>query len=152
MATLGMGLSLAAWLSAVPATSPPGIGISLAPPDGIGLQSQRENEPAGDLYLRNPFRTKRAPTQVRFGSEPIDIVDAGADAVAPVRPDLRLGGIVGGPPWSVLVEGVPGREGGLLLAEGQTVDGVVFRALRGDTLVLAAFDTIWRLTPRSNWH
>lgn len=102
------------------------------------------------LRLRNPFRLDRKPTAVRYN--PWEPVIANAPPPPPpVRPPLALAGLVG-PPWNALVEGIPGREGGVLLQVGDSVNGIRFVALRGDTVLLAGYDTTWSLTARRTWH
>ncbi len=71
---------------------------------------------------------------------------------APAKPPLALAGLLGGPPWNALIDGIPGRETGVLLQLGDSANGVRFVAVRGDTVVLAGFDTTWSLTARRPWH
>jgi len=64
------------------------------------------------------------------------------------RPQLTLRGLVGGPPWDLLIEGIPGRDGAAVLRVGQTVNGYRVRAVRRDTVIVAGPDTTWKLTLR----
>ena len=142
--------SIVAWTTAVPAPAvderPPAIG-SLPP---ATLDTAALAAFAARLKLRDPFRLERQPADVRYNPwEPVAV--AAAPAPAPVRPPLALAGLVGGPPWNALVEGIPGREGGVLLQLGDSANGVRFTALRGDTVVLSGFDTTWTLTARRAW-
>lgn len=102
---------------------------------------------AGDLArqisLGDPFRFDRRPSAVPFGAAPAEqtVVERYA-ARAPV-----VSGIVG-PPWRAAIEGVPGREGGVLVQTGDTLAGWRVVAVRRDTIVIQAKDTIWRLAVR----
>ena len=101
------------------------------------------------LRSRDPFRLERKPSDVQYN--PWQPVVVAPPPPPPVRPPLALAGLVGGPPWSALIEGIPGRDGSVLLQLGDSANGVRFVAVRGDTVVLAAFDTTWSLTERRAW-
>ena len=102
------------------------------------------------LRDRDPFRVDRRPTDVRYNPwEPAGPV-APPPARAP-RPALSIGGIVGGPPWNALVQGIPGREGGALLSVGDTISGIRVVRITRDTVYLSGLDTTWALTQRRTW-
>lgn len=102
------------------------------------------------LRDRNPFRLERRPTSVRFGSLESEL--APEDVQVHVdRPRLTLAGIVGGPPWMVLVEGIPGRESGAVLIQGEEINGFRLEHVHGDTAVLIGIDTTWVLLPKQVW-
>jgi hypothetical protein len=151
--TLGMVViagSLAAWATAIPAStieqpaSDAGV-PAIAMSDTVALAAS-----ASRLRARDPFRVDRKPAQVLYN--PWQPVVTTPPPPPPVRPPLALAGLVGGPPWNALIVGIPGREGGVLLQLGDSANGVRFVALRGDTAILAAFDTTWALTARRAWH
>ena len=90
------------------------------------------------------FRLSRRPSQVQRGqSAPETIAPA-----AITRPTLSLAGIVGGPPWVALLEGVPGRDATVALATGDTVAGLRVRSVDRNVAVIAGTDTVWRLILR----
>ena len=62
------------------------------------------------------------------------------------KPKLILRGVLGGPPWDALIDGVPGHDGALVVRVGQTVAGFTVRAVRRDTVFIRGFDTTWALT------
>jgi hypothetical protein len=62
-----------------------------------------------------------------------------------------LRGIIGGPPWSAILEGIPGREGSVVLRRGDTIAALRVRAVRRDTVVVEGADTTWRLTVKRTW-
>jgi hypothetical protein len=141
--------SLAAWATAVPASTieqpPTDTQVpAIAASDTAALAASASRLRAGD-----PFRVDRKPTQVLYN--PWQPVVTAPPPPPPVRPPLALAGLVGGPPWNALIAGIPGREGGVLLQLGDSANGVRFVALRGDTVILAAFDTTWALTTRRAW-
>ena len=70
--------------------------------------------------------------------------------VAPIRPQLMLKAIIGGPPWSAIVEGIPGQPGGIVITAGLTFDRIHIRAITRDTVVVQASDTTWKLTMKVN--
>lgn len=103
------------------------------------------------LDERNPFRVDRSHPTVRWGSIPEDIGEPSEEVPVAPRPSLELGGVIGGPPWLVLIEGFPGREEGVLMQENDDVDGIRFAEIRADTVVLTSADTTWRLIPKKLW-
>ncbi len=139
-----------AWATAIPAS--PIAESSIAPGTAApaAVDTVALGAAATRLRQRDPFRLERKPTDVRYNPwEPV--VTVAAPTAARVRPPLTLAGLLGGPPWNALIEGIPGRENGVLLQLGDSANGVRFVALRGDTVVLAAFDTTWSLTARRAW-
>ncbi|HKW09105.1 MAG TPA: hypothetical protein VJO33_01930 [Gemmatimonadaceae bacterium] len=104
---------------------------------------------ASSVIQNDPFRLSRQPARVAyaFSSE-------GQPAPAPVRaprPNLILRGIVGGPPWSAIIEGIPGRDAGALLRAGDSIATLVIKAVGRDTVIIKGADTTWRLTVRRTW-
>ena len=123
------------------AMSPSQPTIVLDRPSGDSLLAASEVISAGDL-----FRAEREPA-------PDNAVLQGA-ATAPyatVRPQLVLRGLIGGPAWQAIIEGIPGVEGAVVLRTGETRDGLTLRAVRRDTAVLTTKDTTWKLTVRRTW-
>lgn len=114
----------------------------------IDIQSVRRA--AVELRNRNPFRMERRPTSVRFGSAEVAQV-AEVVEVHDHRPNLVLSGIIGGPPWIALIEGIPGREIGVALVQGEEVNGIRLERLQGDTAILSGLDTTWVLMPKQVW-
>ena len=140
--------ALGAWTHATPDVAvgrPPSIARAptVSRPDTAGL-----GQAAARIRDRDAFRVARRPADVRFSPWGV----ASRPELPPrIRPALALTGIIGGPPWSALVEGIPGRESGVLLIVGEESNGIRLTAVRGDTALLAGFDTTWALTPRRPW-
>jgi len=66
----------------------------------------------------------------------------------PPRQPLLLRGLVGGPPWQVVLEGVPGHMGSVVLRSGELIAGMRLRGVIRDTALIQMADTTWRLTVR----
>lgn len=102
----------------------------------------------GDLTRQvvdaDPFRFDRRPASLPFGARP-------HDAAAAPRYTARTPTIAGivGPPWRAAIEGMPGREGSVLVAAGDTVGGWRVVSVRRDSVVIQALDTTWRLPVRT---
>lgn len=96
------------------------------------------------LVANDPFRLSHQPATVAY-SPALEGV-APPPVARPPRPNLVLRGIVGGPPWSAIVDGVPGRDGSTLLRRGDSVASYVIRAVGRDTVTLKGADTTWQLT------
>ncbi len=91
----------------------------------------------------NPFRLDRRPSALPFGSS---AEVAGAIPSLERRPPSVSG--VLGPPWRAVLEGVPNREGGVLVARGDTLAGWRIRSVTADTIVIQGRDTTWVLPVR----
>jgi hypothetical protein len=63
-------------------------------------------------------------------------------------PTLALAGITGGPPWTALIEGVPGHEAGVLLRQGESAGGITATRIGRDSVHLTGLDTNWVLAQR----
>jgi hypothetical protein len=101
---------------------------------------------AEEVAVRNdPFRLSNLPPDVRF--DPRDEGASGSRMVAfvPLRPSLSLKGIMGGPPWQALIDGVPGQQPGVLVREGERFDKLMVRAVTRDSVVIQGPDTAWVL-------
>jgi hypothetical protein len=78
-------------------------------------------------------------------------MDAGPSAlaqsvVAHVRPTLVLRGIIGGPPWQAIVDGIPGQSAGAIVRQGMAFDAITIRTVTRDTVFVQSPDTSWKLT------
>lgn len=101
---------------------------------------------ARTVTRRNPFRIDRRPSAVPFSSEPQPaVVSSPSVGFTPV-----LVGIVG-PPYQAILSGIPGRNGEIVLRQGDTLASLHVRRLTADSMILVAPDTIWRLSVRRAW-
>jgi hypothetical protein len=57
---------------------------------------------------------------------------------------LRVTGI-SGPPWEALVEGIPGKQGAVVVRPGDRVEDLRIRSISQDLVVVQGRDTTWRL-------
>jgi hypothetical protein len=97
----------------------------------------------------DPFRLSRQPATVAYSPALEGL--APPSAPRPPRPNLVLRGIVGGPPWSAILDGIPGRDGSIVLRTGDSVATLVVRAVGRDTVIIKGADTTWRLTVKRSW-
>jgi hypothetical protein len=104
-------------------------------------------EAVGIIAEGNLFRPERS------SADPAKAVSVATSGVPPssMRPRLVLRGILGGPPWDALIDGIPGRDGALVIRVGQTIAGITVRVVRRDTVFVRGFDTTWTLTLGRNW-
>ena len=101
------------------------------------------DDAAATIVANDPFRLSNKPASVRFASAALDVTP-----IAHVRPQFVLRAIVGGPPWSAIVEGIPGQAGGIVVSAGLAFDMVRIRSITRDTVVVQTSDTTWKLTMR----
>lgn len=143
--------AIGAWSTTVPPVPRQVRRPDASPRSPAPIDTGRLRASAAMIRHRDAFRLERRPTSVRYNPwEPVDPA-AATSHPRPGRPTLTLAGLLGGPPWHAVVEGIPGREGGVLLRLGEEVLGVRLREIRGDTAVLSGFDTTWTLTTRRAW-
>jgi type II secretory pathway component PulC len=102
------------------------------------------------IVERDVFRLERHPARIPFHRDMLGTPPVAPAANAP-RPQLIVAGIIGGPPWEALLNGLPGREGTVLVRAGQILDGLRIRSINRDSVVVQGVDTTWRLAMRSPW-
>jgi hypothetical protein len=143
--------SIGVWTSSVPgpAADAGSRHLDAAVPVRPPVDTAALDVAAQRLRAQDPFRLDRRPAEVRYN--PWEAETAAPPAPEKIRPALVLAALIGGPPWNAVIEGIPGSEGGVLLAVGAQMHGVTFVALRGDTVFLAGFDTTFALTARRAW-
>ncbi len=98
----------------------------------------------------DPFRLERRPSSVPYGAER-ERAPATPTPPRPPKPKLALVGIVGGPPWVALVDGVPGQSGSVLVHAGDTLAGLRVRTLGPKGVTITGLDTTWKLTLERPW-
>lgn len=116
---------------------------------GSSASTMREIEEAAvALAEADPFRVTRRPSPIAY--QPA-LEGAPAPPPRPPRPALSVSGIIGGPPWSAVLEGVPGRDGGTVVHQGDTLGELKVRVVKRDTVVIIGMDTTWRMIVRRGW-
>jgi hypothetical protein len=142
---LAVGVSGARWAppaSPVAAPARPSVretaGVDPAP-----LARARER-----VVARDVFRIVRHASPVAFvASAP----EGSAMPMMPTRPPapmLVLRGIVGGPPWEAVIDGVPGRHGAVVVRAGDVLGGTSelrVRRVGADGVTITGRDSTWRL-------
>lgn len=98
----------------------------------------------------DPFRLDRRPAAVAFRANSGTVAGA-APTPTPAKPTLSLGGIVGGPPWTAVVDGVPGRTSSTLVHPGDTVGGLHIRSVTPRSVNIVGLDTVWHLALKRPW-
>ena len=98
------------------------------------------------------FRLARHPSAVAYRPEVDPNAPAPPPPPAPPKPQLAVAGIVGGPPWAALLDGVPGHDGSVLVHPGDTLAQLTVRAVRPGQVVITGLDTTWRLALKTPWH
>jgi hypothetical protein len=102
------------------------------------------------LVEANPFRFDRGPASVRYQAE-LEGSSGPPSPATPPKPTLVLRGIVGGPPWEAMVDGIPGRQGSVLIRQGDTLGQLDVRAISRDTVTIRGADTTWKLAMKRSW-
>lgn len=150
-------LGWARWRRAEPAADAPAGELSPTPPEPRHIPPGRLAAAARTVAGGNPFRLDRAPAPIgfarpggpgmpdAFGASPPPYVPP-----PPPRPQLFVSGIVG-PPWQALLEGVPGREGAVVVRRGDVLGDLRVHEITQTVVVVASPDTTWRLPVRRPW-
>jgi len=104
------------------------------------------------IVERDVFRLDRRPSPILYSPA---AADAPPRAPRPPRPALVVTGIVGGPPWEALLEGIPGQAGAAVVRPGDVFGDSTARLtitrVGRDTVIVAGMDTAWALTVRRAW-
>lgn len=108
------------------------------------------------IVERDVFQIGRRPSPVSFSLQPTEEASSdpkrsGLHTEPHDRPTLGLGGIVGGPPWEAILEGVPGHENALVVRQGDTIDQLHVLRIGRDTVIVTGLDTTWILTLKRPW-
>lgn len=103
------------------------------------------DDDAATIVANDPFRLSNKPASVRFLSAASGVVP-----MAPTRPQFTLRAVIGGPPWSAIVEGIPGQTGGTVVTAGLAFEKIRFRSITRDTVFVQAPDTTWKLTMKAS--
>lgn len=103
------------------------------------------------IASHNPFRSDRRPAAVAFGAPPTPPPVVATRPQSAARPVFVLRGIVGGPPWRALVDGLPGRNGSVLVEPGDHIAQFVISDITRDRVIIIGPDTTWTLPAVPLW-
>jgi len=94
------------------------------------------------------FRLDRKPAAVPYRVAGDTAISVATAAPPPPKPALALVGIIGGPPWAALVNGIPAHDGTMLVHAGDTLGGLRITAVSGDGVTITGLDTVWHVTTK----
>jgi len=102
------------------------------------------------LTSSDPFRLSHSQPSVAYDPATDGAPGAGAlGGIAPMyRPAMTLKGIVGGPPWQAMIDGLPGQPPGTVVRTGGTYDRLTIRSVTRDSVIVKGPDTTWVLSFR----
>jgi len=140
-------LGVTRWQTSVPATTREPFAFGSGPSPSLDTLRAVLEEAENLTVSNDPFRLANAPASVRYDPKS-DGVAAAPAAAPPVRPNLMLKAIVGGPPWQAVVDGIPGQPAGTIIRAGATFDKLIARAVTRDSVVIQGPDTTWVLSFR----
>jgi hypothetical protein len=145
------GLSAAAWRDVVPRRAPhPRPALPASPPVPAASPGDSLRAAAAAIVAADPFRLDRRPAAIPYRAELGTVPDQPPPSKPP-KPALAVAGIIGGPPWAALLEGVPGRDGTVLVHAGAVVEGLRVRSVTADHVIITGIDTTWSLTLKRPW-
>jgi hypothetical protein len=98
----------------------------------------------------DPFRLERHPSPLAYKPELEGAPPAPPPPKAP-RPPLVLAGILGGPPWEALIEGLPDKTGSVVVHAGDVFGDLKVRSVTRDSVIIRGADTTWRLGIKGSW-
>jgi hypothetical protein len=99
----------------------------------------------------DPFRIDHTPAAVPYRAMQDGSAEQAPPPPKPPKPRLSLSGIVGGPPWTAILDSVPGRDGSVLVRKGDTLGGLKVRSVGRDTVIVQGADTVWKLIVKRPW-
>jgi hypothetical protein len=97
-----------------------------------------------------PFRPdRRAPVRPY---DPVALTKP-AEPTPPAlpKPTLRLAGLLWSAAPVAILEGIPGREGGVALGTGDSAGGLQVRRIERTQVRVVGYDTVWVLAPKGTW-
>lgn len=140
--SLAMAL-IGAWRLTRPAGATPAVAGAIAPLpsapamfDADSLAQYAERATDGNLFREDRSRTPEHIAEQSTALAP--------HPTTPVPP-LSLRGIIGGPPWDVVLDGIPGRSAGTVLRDGETVAGFTVAVIARDAVRIKGQDTSWTI-------
>jgi hypothetical protein len=139
------------WHRAVPRVTPTPSVVSSTPRPLRVMSADSLSSAVDALVQGDPFRLAHQPAGVPYRPNLEEGGPPPSSVPKPPRPSLALAGVVGGPPWEALLDGVPGREGSVLVRQGDVLGDLTIRAVGRDSVVVRGVDTTWRLTVRRPW-
>jgi hypothetical protein len=140
------------WVVAALATA--AMRMRLLPPEGPerpaaaqSMTSQAPVDPPDADSLLEAIASIRDENLFRLERHPMDstMSETARQPALPQKPVLVVRGLVGGPPWSVVIDGIPGRQSAIVMRLGDTVGGFGFLAVRRDSAVIRGLDTTYVL-------
>lgn len=147
---VGLGAPLSGWRLArvegdlvKPATTVPS-----AQPEPAAFDRRDLSELVRLAQAETPFRVGGLPPRIRYGAQPPVPV---SQVPREPRPVLQLSGILWGREPAALVEGIPGREGAVVLHLGESAGSIKVVQLTETVARLSGMDTVWTLTVREPW-
>ncbi|HEX8361674.1 MAG TPA: hypothetical protein VF613_16275 [Longimicrobium sp.] len=158
-AALGLALGGGVrWRRALPEAVPPAF-PALAAPAAVRPVAPARLASAVDAVARgNPFRLDRSPAPLGaprpgalgmmvgpgYAPPPPPGPGYAPPSPYPSGPQIRVTGI-SGPPWEALVEGLPERQGAVVVREGDRFGGLRIRSISQDLVVIQGADGTRRL-------
>jgi hypothetical protein len=116
--------------------------IPAAPPAMRLIAADSLEEALTVLTENDVFRPSTAAVPA---SVPVTTV---APLPAAPRPPLVVRGLLGGPPWDAVLDGIPGRTGSVVVRAGDVIGALRVRAITRDSVIVESADTVWRLSLR----
>jgi hypothetical protein len=98
---------------------------------------------ADGIVATNPFRLDRRPADPPFAGDDAMTTEWSTEEVEPDFLALAVAAIIG-PPWEAVLEGVPGREHGVVVRPGDVLGDLVVRSVGPNT--------VWIESDRDSWH
>lgn len=152
LTTLAIAWGILGWGRAIPSAEATPSVVTSAPPAPHLVSSAALSAAVAETVENDPFRLERRPAAVPYGPEPlIGGVPLPTGVPSPSRPELAISGIIGGSPREALIEGIPGRQGSVLVRQGDVVGDFRIQAIEHDTVHIEGADTTWKLTLKQPW-
>ncbi|HEY0014670.1 MAG TPA: hypothetical protein VGC13_00065 [Longimicrobium sp.] len=157
LALLALVLGISRWRRAEPEVQAPPSALTATPAEPRRVPRDRLEAAAQSVAGGNPFRLDRVPAPLGFNQPGAGMMPGMPGMMPPPyepppppRPQLFVSGIIG-PPWQAMLEGVPGREGAVVVKRGDVLGDLRIREITQTVVVVASPDTTWRLPVRRPW-
>lgn len=151
LALVAATLGFQGWTRALPSHATTAAESRAAPPGPQPFAGEALAAAAVVTAEKNPFRLDRRPPDLTYQPESEGVPMPLSEQPPPFRPPLALAGVLGGPPWEAVIEGVPGREAGVLVRRGDELGELRVTTVGPERVVIRGADTTWVLTLKRPW-
>lgn len=105
------------------------------------FRTDKLDSAAAYIVANDPFRLERKPSLVAFSVTQTGVLPP--PMVQQPAVQIALRGTIGGPPWHAIISGIPGHDGTIVVASGDTIGGVAIKDVSQSGVTVRVRDSSW---------